>query len=122
MLLFWNPPRKTQAPATAWVQFQRLDPLGSLFFMPGMTCLLLALQWGGSVYWWSSWRIILLFALFGTLMMAFTAVQIVMPETATLPGRVVRQRSVLSGALFTFFLSASMLMMVYYVPIWCEWP
>lgn len=121
MIFFWNPPTQKYIPVSAWTHFKRLDPLGSLFFLPGMVCLLLALQWGGSTYPWNSWRIIPLFALFGALMIAFAIVQITMPETATLPPKVVMQRSVWSGALFTFFLSASMLMMVYFVPIWCKY-
>ena len=120
MIFFWNPPTQKYVPASAWTQFKRLDPLGTITFVPGVVCLLLALQWGGSTYPWNSWRIIPLFALFGALMIAFAVVQILMPENATLPPRIVSQRSVLSGALFTFFLSASMLVMVYFLPIWCK--
>jgi len=120
MIFFWNPPEQKRVPASVWTHIKRLDPLGTLFFLPGVVCLLLALQWGGSTYPWNSWRIIPLFALFAALMIAFTVVQIMMPETATLPGRVVKQRSIWAGAMFTFFLSASMLMLVYFVPIWCR--
>lgn len=120
MCFFWNPPSRTFPPASLWTHIKRLDPLGSLFFLPGIVCLLLALQWGGSTYAWSSWRVIPLFLLFGALMVAFTVVQVMLPETATLPGHIVKQRSILAGAFFTFFLSASMLTMVYFVPIWCK--
>lgn len=120
MMFFWNPPTQKSVPASFWTHVKRLDPLGSFFFLPGVVCLLLALQWGGSTYPWNSWRIIPLFALFVALMIAFAVVQVTMPKTATLPVHVVKQRSVWAGALFTFFLSASMLMMVYFIPIWCK--
>ncbi|EFX04201.1 major facilitator superfamily transporter aflatoxin efflux [Grosmannia clavigera kw1407] len=120
MCFFWNPPAQTYLPAPLWTHVKRLDPLGTLFFLPGIVCLLLALQWGGSKYAWSSWRVIPLFLLFGALMLAFTVVQIMLPETATLPGRVITQRSVLAGASFTFFLSASMLTLVYFIPLWFQ--
>ncbi|OAA68416.1 major facilitator superfamily transporter aflatoxin efflux [Niveomyces insectorum RCEF 264] len=120
MAFFWRPPPQKHVPASLWTHIKRLDPLGTLFFLPGIVSLLLALQWGGSTYPWKSWRIIPLFIVFGALMIAFAVVQITMPETATLPPRVVMQRSVLSGALYTFFLSAAMLMLVYYVPVWFQ--
>ncbi|CAK7228026.1 hypothetical protein SCUCBS95973_006743 [Sporothrix curviconia] len=120
MVFFWNPPPQKHVPAPFWTHVKRLDPLGSVLFLPGIVSLLLALEWGGSTYPWSSWRIIPLFLLFGALMVAFAVVQVMMPNTATLPPRVIMQRSVLSGALFTFFLSASMLMLVYYVPVWFQ--
>lgn len=85
-----------------------------------MVCLLLALQWGGSTYAWSNWRIILLFLFFGLLGFAFAAVQIYMPETASIPPRIITQRSVFLAVCFTFFLAGSMLSLVYYLPIWCK--
>ncbi|EPE09948.1 aflatoxin efflux pump [Ophiostoma piceae UAMH 11346] len=120
MVFFWNPPPNKHVPAPFWTHVKRLDPLGTALFLPGIVSLLLALEWGGSTYPWKSWRIIPLFVLFGVLMVAFSMVQIMMPDTATLPSRVVLQRSILSGALFTFFLSAAMLMLVYYVPVWFQ--
>ncbi|CAK7206856.1 hypothetical protein SEUCBS139899_009662 [Sporothrix eucalyptigena] len=120
MVFFWNPPPQKHVPAPFWTHVKRLDPLGTILFLPGIVSLLLALEWGGSTYPWNSWRIIPLFILFGALMIAFAVVQTMMPNTATLPPRVILQRSVLSGALFTFFLSASMLMLVYYVPVWFQ--
>jgi hypothetical protein len=91
-----------------------------LFFIPSMVCLLLAFQWGGSTYAWNSGRIIALFVVFGVLILIYAAIQIWMPETATIPARVITRRSILSAAVFIFFTSSAMMMMIYYVPIWCE--
>lgn len=121
MFFFWNPPKQQQqAPASVFTHIKRLDPLGTLFFVPSVVCLLLALQWGGSTYAWNNWRIILMFVLFAVLAIAFAAVQIFLPETATVPGRIITQRSVAFGASFSFFLAGSMLMLVYYLPIWFQ--
>jgi hypothetical protein len=120
LVFFWNPPPQKHEPVPVWTQIKRLDPLGTFFFLPGVVCLLLALQWGGSTYPWPDWRIILLFALFGVLILAFAAVQITMPKTATIPPKVITQRSIFAGTMFTFFLAGSMLVMVYFVPIWCK--
>ena len=120
MILFWNPPKEVRPPATFAQHFKRLDPLGMVFFLPGVVCLLLALQWGGSTYAWNDWRTIMLFAIFAVATVAFIGVQILKPDTAMVPPKVITQRSVAFGTAFTFFLAGSMLMMVYYVPIWCK--
>ena len=82
----------------------RLDPLGVLTFIGAICCLLLALQWGGQTLPWSSSKVIGLFVGFGLLMMAFCIIQWKRGETATIPFRVLRQRSILMGSCFLFFL------------------
>ncbi|KAK5998336.1 MFS-type efflux pump MFS1 [Cladobotryum mycophilum] len=101
-------------------QILRLDPLGTFFFVPSTVCLLLALQWGGSTYAWSNWRIILLFVMFGLAGIAFAIVQVKMPDSASLPVCVITQRTMLSGTFYMFFLAGAMLMCVYYIPLWFQ--
>ncbi|KAI8964862.1 MFS general substrate transporter [Daldinia sp. FL1419] len=113
-------PTRPPEPAKLWEHFTRLDPLGTLFFVPSIVCLLLALQWGGSTYEWSSWRIILLLVLFGVLLLAFISVQVLMPNTATIPVRVIGQRSIAAAAIFMFSVAASMMMSIYYLPLWFQ--
>ncbi|KAK3390528.1 major facilitator superfamily domain-containing protein [Podospora didyma] len=120
MVFFWNPPKEKFEPASFSAHVKRLDPIGMVFLLPGVVCLLLALQWGGSTYAWDEWRTILLLVLFTAATAAFITVQILKPETAMVPPRVITQRSVAFGTAFTFFLAGSMLMMVYYVPIWFQ--
>lgn len=52
----------------------KLDPFGTLVFIPGIVCLLLALQWGGLKYDWSNSRIVALLVIFGVCMFAFCGV------------------------------------------------
>ncbi|KAK3324171.1 putative aflatoxin efflux pump [Cercophora scortea] len=121
MIFFWNPPKEDPRPAVSFMgHIKRLDPIGMIFFLPGVVCLLLALQWGGSTYAWNEWRTILLLAIFAVATVAFIATQILRPESAMVPPKVITQRSVAFGTSFTFFLAGSMLMMVYYVPIWFQ--
>lgn len=120
MIFCWNPPKMTQEPASFIVHVKRLDPLGMFFFLPGIVCLFVAFQWGGSIYAWNDWHIILLLVIFTVCTSAFIAVQILKPETATVPPRIITQRSVAFGTGFTFFLAGSMLMLVYYLPVWCK--
>ncbi|KAL2261135.1 hypothetical protein VTK26DRAFT_4647 [Humicola hyalothermophila] len=120
MFFFWNPPKVPHEPAPLAVHVRRLDPLGMFFFLPGVVCLFVAFQWGGSTYEWNEWRVLLLLVLAALCSVAFIAVQILKPETATVPPRVITQRSVAYGTAFTFFLAGSMLMLVYYVPVWFQ--
>ena len=120
MVFFWNPPSRKQEPTSILNHIKRLDPLGTLFFIPSVVCLLLALQWGGSTYAWSNWRIIFLFVFFGVLGAIFAGVQIKMPDTASIPPRIITQRTIFFATSFTFWLSGSMLTLVYYLPIWCK--
>ncbi|CAM1511273.1 Fc.00g087860.m01.CDS01 [Cosmosporella sp. VM-42] len=120
LLFFLTPPKKEHKPAPILEHIKRLDPLGTFFFVPSMCSLILALQWGGSVYAWSNWRIILLFVVFGVAGIAFATVQVKMPETATLPVRIIKQRTMLAGAFIMFFLAGSMMLSIYYIPLWFQ--
>ncbi|KAI1824004.1 MFS general substrate transporter [Xylaria intraflava] len=120
-LIFFLPStRIPHPPATLWEQVKRLDPLGTLLFIPSIASLLIALQWGGSKYAWGSWRIILLFVFFAVLLLAFVAVQVFMPKTATVPVRIISQRSILAATIFMFALAGSFLMAIYYLPLWFQ--
>lgn len=101
-------------------QLSRLDLLGELFLFPCIICLLLALQWGGSTYAWSDGRIIALFTCFGVLLIAFVLVQVFMPKTATIQKHVIWNRSIIGAMWYTFCLASSMLIVVYYLPIWFQ--
>ncbi|CEL10884.1 hypothetical protein ASPCAL13991 [Aspergillus calidoustus] len=98
----------------------QLDPLGLLFFLPSIICLLLALQWGGSEYPWSDARVIALFTVFGVLFLAFIAVQIYEQDKATIPPRILSDRNIWGASLSGLCLSASLLVFSYYLPIWFQ--
>ncbi|KAK7744270.1 hypothetical protein SLS62_010297 [Diatrype stigma] len=106
-----------------WIDTARnLDPLGTLLFLPSVTCLLLALQWGGAEG--SSWgapRVVALLVVFGVLLAAFGAWQwATRGTTATVPGRVLLQRSVAMGGLSQFCVGAVMLTVATYIPLWFQ--
>ncbi|KAI0487508.1 MFS general substrate transporter [Xylaria cf. heliscus] len=120
VIFYLHPSNKEQEPATFWEQFIRLDPLGTLFFVPSTVSLLIALQWGGSVWAWNSWRIILLLVLFGVLFLAFVTVQVLRPDSATVPPRIIKQRSILAASIFMFALSGTLFMTIFYLPLWFQ--
>jgi hypothetical protein len=120
MLLFLHlesPPREQ---LSLLDQLKRLDPLGLLFFVPSMVCLILALQWGGTAYPWSAPKIIGLLVTFAITFVMFLVVETLTPETAMAPTRVVLNRSVGGSMLFMLLLSGGMMVVIYYLTIWFQ--
>ncbi|KAF2258781.1 MFS general substrate transporter [Lojkania enalia] len=98
----------------------KLDLLGNATLLPSIICLLLALQWGGSTYPWNNWRIILMFILFGILILAFGLIQQRKQENATVPPRILKNRSILSAVFFSFCTDGGATVFIYYIPIWFQ--
>lgn len=123
---FFQPPKGASAPgATAANKTRReilneFDPLGTIVFMPAIVCLLLALQWGGTTYAWDNGRIIALFVVFAVLIAAFLFIQWRQQENATVPPRVMKMRSVWSGALFAAATGAAFFSGIYFLPLWFQ--
>src|ERR1700760_1547865 len=77
ILILHLPNQELEQQASGWLgKLKQLDPLGNLVFFPGIVCLVLALQWGGTTYSWRNARIIVLLILCGVLCLAFVAIQI----------------------------------------------
>ena len=115
--------RLEEKPRTAgWKEcLKDLDPVGTILFLPAVTCLLLALEWGAAEYSWGSPRIIALLVVFAVLFCAFAAWQYVTRNTtATVPGRILFQRSVAFGGLSQFCVGAAMLTFANYIPLWFQ--
>ncbi|KAJ4373442.1 hypothetical protein N0V86_007580 [Didymella sp. IMI 355093] len=101
-------------------QIQRLDPVGIFFLVPSIISLVLALQWGGTTYSWSSPTIIGLLVTFAVLLVVFGIVETLTPETAMAPPRVVLNRNVAGGMIFTFLNYGSIMAVAYYLAIWFQ--
>ncbi|KAJ5326635.1 hypothetical protein MYU51_014499 [Penicillium brevicompactum] len=121
VIAFFFPAPNRQIKDSTWAErIKKFDPIGTALFMPAIICLLLALQWGGTTYAWSSWRIILLFCFFAVLILLFVATQWFQQEYATVPPRIFFKRTVWSSCLFSFCVGAAFLCSVYFLPIWFQ--
>ncbi|CAM1511655.1 Fc.00g091680.m01.CDS01 [Cosmosporella sp. VM-42] len=100
--------------------FEKFDIIGTLLLMPWVVCMLLALQWGGTKYPWNNWRIILLLVLFGGLLLIWVYVQIREGDKATVPPRIISNRSMFCGVWFMFCTFSNFFIIVYYIPIWFQ--
>jgi hypothetical protein len=122
VFLFESPPQPANIRASrTWIGVaKQLDLFGTLFFIPSIICLLLALQFGGSTYAWSDGRIITYFVVFGVCLLIFIGIQVYFPETASISSKLVRNRSVLAGAWYAFCMGGSFFTLLYYLPIWFQ--
>lgn len=94
----------------------KLDPLGSIFIMSAVVCILLALQWGVESNDWDSATVIGLLVAFPILLGLFVLTQWMQGLDATLPLWLFKQRSMLAGGLFSFFFSMPTYVVRLYVP------
>ena len=117
---FVHLPVKKNEKSSIRQQLAQLDLLGTAVFLPSTVCLLLALQWGGTIYAWSNWRIILLLVLFGVTMPVFIYIQHVKQETATVPPRIFKYRSIMAAMWWSFTIPSAMTVIIYYLPLWFQ--
>ncbi|KKA19398.1 MFS multidrug transporter, partial [Rasamsonia emersonii CBS 393.64] len=106
---------------TVLEMLRKLDLPGIVLFIPTVICLLVALQWGGGTYSWSSGRIIALLVVSGVLAIAFPVEQIFMGEHALIPHRLLTTtRTVPFALMFVFCLGATFFIFVYFLPTWFQ--
>jgi hypothetical protein len=120
VFFFHSPPRKAEARVSWKERAEQFDIYGTIVFLPAIICLLLALQWGGSTYAWSSGRIIALLVVFGVLVIAFIAIQFWKGDYATVPIRIIKQRSIAGSTWFAFCLGGTFFIMIYWIPVWFQ--
>ncbi|GMF79242.1 unnamed protein product [Aspergillus oryzae] len=93
IIFFFRAPKSVKDNSGFKNQMGQLDFPGTALFMPSIICVLLALQWGGTMYAWNNARIIALFVVFGVLLIAFCGIQWWQQDKATVPPRLVKNRN-----------------------------
>ncbi|KAJ5583988.1 MFS toxin efflux pump [Penicillium hispanicum] len=117
---FRDPPRTADRNVPTKEKVKSLDLIGLVLFICAITCLVLALEWGGSKYAWQNVRIIVLFVLCGVLLGVWTGVQFWRQEKATIPPRLIVQRNVWAAGIYSLLLSGAYYAMAYYIPVWLQ--
>ena len=104
-----------------WKQtLSELDLIGNLVLVPSLTCLFMALTWAGTKYSWNSPTIIALFCAFAVLLAVFAVDQWIKQDTATLPPKVLKNRSVLAGFLYSMCTNSALNVYEYYLPTYLQ--
>ncbi|KAK6978224.1 major facilitator superfamily transporter [Favolaschia claudopus] len=114
--------RTSGAPSkcTSALTLRDFDPWGNLVFVPSMVTLLLAVQWGGSVYSWLSLNILGLLAISLVLLGIFIRIQSWADERATIPPRIFIQRTIWSSSLYALCIGGSFNIITMCLPIWFQ--
>ena len=103
LVFFFHPSRRESNKQSFIEKAKLLDLPGLLIFIPSVIMLLLALQWGGHTYPWKSATIIGLIIGFGVMIFIFTVWQWYQKDNASIPFRILTQRSVYSSVATLFF-------------------
>lgn len=112
-----NKTRQTSIWETIWA---KLDLLGFALFCPSIIQLLLALDYGGKQYAWSSSTVIGLFCGAGATFIAFLIWEYFKGDEAIIPLSMFKQRVVWSSCGFFFFFFAMIQLVIYYMPIYFQ--
>ncbi|KAJ6498271.1 major facilitator superfamily transporter [Mycena vulgaris] len=105
---------------TVSIKLADFDPFGNLVFGPSMIALLLAVQWGGSEYPWTSGVIIGLLLASLILLAIFIRIQLWVDERATIPPRILKHRSIWSSSLYAVCIGGSFNIITMCLPIWFQ--
>jgi MFS family permease len=120
IILCLENPNVLKTKKTFLQKLNELDYIGPLFFIPALVCLFLALQFGGAQFAWSSGTIVGLFFGFGILFPMWIYSQYRLGEKATIPFRVMFQRTVLFSSLFSFCTGAVFTILAFYIPFYFQ--
>ena len=122
MLVFFKPPPQNAAlqKLPRKVKAQKLDGIGSVILLASITCLFLALEWGGAKYHFGNARIIVLFIVSGLTFVGWIWVQRWKGDNATVPPRIIKQRSIASASFTVFAMGGSFFILLYYISIWFQ--
>jgi MFS family permease len=101
-------------------KLKRVNIVGTILVVPAIVSFLLALQWGGAKYGWKDPRIIVLFILFGIFFSAFGYLQHRQGDNATIPPRILKNRSILAAMWFTGCCNGILAMTEYYISIYFQ--
>jgi MFS family permease len=89
-------------------KIREMDLPGAFFLISAITCLLLALSWGGVKYQWKNSKVWGCLLGFGLLIIIFIVIQARKGEHATIPVGILKQRTMLASALTLAFLSMAL--------------
>jgi hypothetical protein len=111
-----HPDRK----ASAREKFLQMDFPRLVLIVGSIQCLLTALYWGGVSKPWDANDVIGCLLGFGLLLLGFVFVEWQQGPYAMLVHKLLKKREVWSGSAFSFFISGSLFVLVYYLPIYFQ--
>lgn len=117
---FTTPAAAAPVKATWKEKILNMDLIGTFIIMAAAICYLLALQWGGVTKEWSSGGVVATLVLFIILVIVFVVAEWWQGDRAVLVGRLLRNRTILIGSIYAFFLGGAFFTLLYYIPIYFQ--
>lgn len=97
-----------------------MDLPGTFTVMAGVICFILALQWDGQEKPWSSADVIGTLVGFGLFTILFIVIEYFQGERAMVVGRLLKDRTVVIGMAYIFFLAGGFFLLLYYIPLYFQ--
>jgi len=97
-----------------------LDYIGAILIAGAVTCVILALQWGGNTKPWNDKAVIICFVFSGVCAIAFVSWEIYSGDKAMVPTRIFKSLAVYSIIIYGFLTRFSLLLFSYYIPIFYQ--
>lgn len=122
MLFLFSDPRTHQGgdDLTVAQKIREVDVVSNCLFIPSLTALFVALSWAGTKYAWSDGRVIGLFVVFAVLLAGFLFNQYRRGDSAVLPFRIIKNRNVIAGFIFTMFTNSMTNVLEWYLPTYYQ--
>jgi MFS family permease len=122
ILLVQTPQEPTVTSLSKWQKLDQFDLPGTILMIVSLVCLLLGLQWGGSLYPWANGRLIALFVLSGVLLATFAASQYwnIFSKANTIPPTISKSRDIWLAASYATGLNGGIYIAMIYLPLWFQ--
>lgn len=120
VLILPSTPAPSKLEGTFFEKVKKFDPVGNAVLAPGLIFFILAIQWGGSTYPWSSARVVACLVVGIVLLIAFMVVQYWVQEDGTVPPRILIQRSIAACTVVSLCNGAALIIDSFYLPIWFQ--
>ncbi|KAH8655382.1 MFS toxin efflux pump [Xylariales sp. PMI_506] len=118
--LFTNPKSQKLSDEPLATRLKNLNIANLIVFTASIVCLLLALQWGGTVYPWNSGRVIAVLVVAAVAFAGFITMEVMMKDRATIPVRVVLNRTVALSVMYAFCTASALNIIDYFLPLWFQ--
>uniref|UniRef100_A0A093UTS5 Putative HC-toxin efflux carrier TOXA n=1 Tax=Talaromyces marneffei PM1 TaxID=1077442 RepID=A0A093UTS5_TALMA len=115
-----TPPKAVKSTLSSKEKISQMGFPGATILIGSITCLLLALQWGGIDYSWSDPKVYGTLIVFGLTLILFIMVQWRFPKSSTVPIYLFKNRTVVVASIFMMFLQLSITVITYYWPLYFQ--
>ncbi|KAJ5495550.1 MFS general substrate transporter [Penicillium diatomitis] len=121
LIAFFKTPSSASVVPATWMQkIWHMDPVGIVLSMGAIISFILALQYGGQTYDWSSSVVVGLLVGFVIILAALAVAEYYQGEYAMMPLRLLKRRSLWTGCAYQFFFASCYFLLLYYLPIYFQ--